>query len=135
MADITIIHAKQLITLAGQQRARRGREMRELGIIEDGAVSVRDGKIAWVVRTDDLPRTNSATFDASDKVILPGFVDSHTHAVFVRPRADEFEWRIEGTPYMEILARGGGILSSVRSCRECESLGVRFADRFFEYGT
>jgi len=68
-------------------------------------------------------------------VILPGFVDSHTHAVFVRPRADEFEWRIEGTPYMEILARGGGILSSVRTVRDCSDLSVRFADKFFEYGT
>src|SRR5262249_26234471 len=111
---MNIIHAKQLITLAGPPRARRGSEMRQLSIIEDGAISIRDGKIAWVGPTKDLPDKSGETYDASNKVILPGFVDSHTHAVFVKPRADEFEWRIEGTPYMEILARGGGILSTVK---------------------
>src|SRR5262245_54099883 len=112
MTDLNVIHAKQLLTLAGPPRARRGPEMRDLGIIEDGAITIRDGKIVWIGRTDDLPKNDAPVFDASNKVILPGFVDSHTHAVFVRPRADEFEWRIEGTPYMEILARGGGILST-----------------------
>jgi imidazolonepropionase len=74
-------------------------------------------------------------FDASGKVVLPGFVDSHTHAVFARTRADEFEWRIQGTPYMEILARGGGILSSVKAARETSELHVQLADRFLEHGT
>ena len=132
---MNIIHARQLLTLTGPNRARRGKEMRDLAIIEDGAIIVRDGKIAWTGRTSDLPKNDDPVFDASNKVILPGFVDSHTHAVFVRPRADEFEWRIEGTPYMEILARGGGILSTVRTVRECADLSIRFADRFFEYGT
>jgi imidazolonepropionase len=132
---MNIIHARQLLTLTGPNRARRGKEMRDLAIIEDGAIIVRDGKIAWTGRTKDLPQNDDPVFDASNKVILPGFVDSHTHAVFVRPRADEFEWRIEGTPYMEILARGGGILSTVRTVRESPNLGIRFADRFFEYGT
>lgn len=132
---MNIIHAKQLITLQGPSRARRGAELRELGIIEDGAVAIRNGKIAWVGRTDDLPRRDVPEFDASGKIVLPGFVDSHTHAVFAGNRADEFEWRIEGAPYMEILARGGGILSSVRRLRESTDLQVRLADRFFEYGT
>ena len=132
---MNIIHARQLLTLAGPNRARRGKEMRDLAIIEDGAIVVRDGQIAWTGRTKDLPKNDLPVFDASNKVVLPGFVDSHTHAVFVRPRADEFEWRIEGTPYMEILARGGGILSTVRTVRECADLAIRFADRFFEYGT
>jgi len=132
---MNIVHIKQLLTLAGPPRARRGGEMRDLGIIEDAALTVRDGNIVWVGRTDDLPDKSGDAFDATDRVILPGFVDSHTHAVFVRPRADEFEWRIEGTPYMEILARGGGILSSVRTVRDCSDLSVRFADKFFEYGT
>lgn len=132
---MNIIHAHQLLTLAGPKRARRGKELRDLAIIQDGAIVVRDGKIAWTGRTKDLPPNDDPVFDASNKVILPGFVDSHTHAVFVRPRADEFEWRIEGTPYMEILARGGGILSTVRTVRDCADLSIRFADRFFEYGT
>jgi imidazolonepropionase len=132
---MNIIHARQLLTLAGPNRARRGKEMRDLSIIEDGAIVTRDGQIVWTGNTKDLPQNDAPVFDASNKVILPGFVDSHTHAVFVRPRADEFEWRIEGTPYMEILARGGGILSTVRTVRESTDLGIRFADRFFEYGT
>ena len=132
---MNIIHARQLLTLAGPNRARRGKEMRDLSIIEDGAIVVRNGQIAWTGKTKDLPKNDEPVFDASNKVILPGFVDSHTHAVFVRPRADEFEWRIEGTPYMEILARGGGILSTVRTVRESADLSIRFAERFFEYGT
>src|SRR5712692_2305962 len=96
---------------------------------------MRDGLIHWVGPTDQLRDKNAAEFDASGKVVLPGFVDSHTHAVFARTRADEFEWRIQGTPYMEILARGGGILSSVDGVRRASTLGVQFADRFLEYGT
>src|SRR6516162_559650 len=132
---MNIIHAKQLITVAGPQRARRGAEMRELHIIEDGAVTVRDGAIEWIGPTRDLPERTSDEFDASGKVVMPGFVDSHTHAVFAGPRVDEFEWRIVGTPYMEILKRGGGILSSVQSVRAAQQLRVQLADRFFEYGT
>src|SRR5262245_27218416 len=116
--NVNIIHAAQLVTGRGPSRPRRRSELRELAIIPDGAVAIRNGLIAWVGPTDELPDKSAAEFDASGKVVLPGFVDSHTHSVFTRPRADEFEWRLEGTPYMEILARGGGILSSVRATRE-----------------
>jgi len=109
--------------------------MRALQIIEDGALSIRDGVIEWFGKTADLPKKTAHTFDASGKVVLPGFVDSHTHAVFAGSRVDEFEWRIQGTPYMDILARGGGILSSVRTVRESPDLRVQFADRFLQHGT
>src|SRR6516162_4121924 len=132
---LNIVHAAQLLTLKGSSSPRRGAALRELSIIQDGAVSIRDGKITWVGRTDELPDEHAQTFDAAGKVILPGFVDSHTHAVFACTRADEFEWRIEGRPYMDILARGGGILSSVAACRNANDLCVQLADRFFEYGT
>jgi imidazolonepropionase len=132
---VNIVHAGQLLTLAGPNRARRGVEMRQLHIIEDGAVTMRGGKIEWVGKTDDLPNRNAPEFDASGKVVMPGFVDSHTHAVFTGSRVDEFERRIEGTPYMDILARGGGILSTVRSVRDSQNLTVQLADRFFEHGT
>ena len=124
-----------MLTLAGPGRARRGPELSDLGIINDGAVAIRDGVIQWAGPTDQLPDKNAPDFDASGKVVLPGFVDSHTHAVFARTRADEFEWRIQGTPYMDILARGGGILSSVKAVREAPKLRVQFADRFLEFGT
>ncbi|HEY2384852.1 MAG TPA: imidazolonepropionase [Terriglobia bacterium] len=129
-----IVHAKQLLTLKGPA-PRRGRALRDLSIIADGAISVRDGFIDWTGPTDQLPDTKAPAFDASGKIVLPGFVDSHTHAVFAGTRADEFEWRIEGTPYMDILARGGGILSSVKAVRAMPDLRVQFADRFLEYGT
>jgi len=124
-----------LITLAGHPGPRRGTEMRELRIIEDGAVSMRGGDIAWVGPTDQLPDKTGPTFDATGTVVLPGFVDSHTHAVFAGTRADEFEWRIQGDSYMEILARGGGIHSSVKAARRESRLEVRFAERFLEHGT
>ena len=132
---LNIIHARQLVTVAGASRARRGFDLRELGIINDGAVMIRDGLIQWVGPTDQLPDRTAPEFDASGKIVLPGFVDSHTHAVCAGWRADEFEWRIEGTPYMQILERGGGILSSVNAARQTPDLRVRHAGRFFEYGT
>ena len=132
---LNIVHAKQLVTLRGASRARRGEELRELGIIQDGAAAIRGGAIQWVGPTDQLPDKSAPEFDASGKVLLPGFVDSHTHAVFARTRAGEFEWRIQGAPYMEILARGGGILSSVDAVRRASDLRVQFANRFLEYGT
>src|SRR3989442_1887684 len=101
--NTNIIHARQLITVRGPSRARRGAELGELGIIDDGAVAIRDGRIEWVGPTDQLPDRSAPEFDAAGKIILPGFVDSHTHAVFARSRPDEFEWRIQGTPYIEIL--------------------------------
>jgi imidazolonepropionase len=103
--------------------------------VKDGAIAVRDGVIRWTGPTDRLPDKTAPEFDATGKVVLPGFVDSHTHAVFARTRADEFEWRIQGTSYIDILARGGGILSSVKAVREAAELRVQFADRFAEFGT
>jgi imidazolonepropionase len=133
--DLNIIHAGRLLTLRGTSGPRRGHELRELSIIRDGAVAIRNGLVQWTGPTDQLPDRSAPDFDASGKTVLPGFVDSHTHAVFARTRADEYEWRIEGTPYMEILARGGGILSSVDAVRSAPDLHVRFARRFLEYGT
>src|SRR4051794_20794110 len=102
--NLNIIHARQLVTIRGPAQPRRGSELGALGIISDGAVAIRNGLIKWVGPTDQLPDESAPVFDASDKVVVPGFVDSHTHAVFVGTRADEFEWRIQGMPYMEILA-------------------------------
>jgi imidazolonepropionase len=133
--DLNIVHARQLVTVRGPSLARRGSDLHELGIVPDGAVAIRDGAIHWVGPTDQLPDKTAPEFDASGKVLLPGFVDSHTHAVFAGTRADEFEWRIQGAPYMEILARGGGIFSSVNATRQASRLRVQFAERFFEHGT
>jgi imidazolonepropionase len=135
LTALNIIHAAQLLTVQGPPSARRGAALRELGIIPDGAVSIRDGLIQWVGPTDQLPDKSAPEFDSTGKIVLPGFVDSHTHAVFSRTRADEFEWRIQGMPYMEILARGGGILSSAKAIREAPELRVQFSNQFLKHGT
>ena len=113
-----LIHsAAQLLTLAGGPQ--RGAELGRLRIIRDGAVWVQDGKIAAVGPSADLrgAHPGEPEIDASGKVVLPGFVDPHTHLVFAGDRAAEFELRLEGKSYLEILAAGGGILSTVRASR------------------
>jgi imidazolonepropionase len=96
--------------------------MRELGIVEDGAVLIADGKIVAVGTTDELARHELARgvdeIDCRGKVILPGFVDSHTHPVFAAHRLIDFEKRIAGASYEEMAEAGGGIRSSIRGVRE-----------------
>jgi imidazolonepropionase len=114
-----LIHsASQLITLAGGPQ--RGGDLGRLGIIRDGAVLVQNGKIAAVGSSTDLRRAypGEPELDAAGKVVLPGFVDPHTHLVFAGDRAAEFELRLEGKSYLEILAAGGGILSTVHASRK-----------------
>jgi imidazolonepropionase len=113
-----LIHsATELLTLAGGPQ--RGAALGNLGIIEGGAVLVRDGKIAAVGKTDALRADykDEPELNASGCVVLPGFVDPHTHVIWAGDRAREFEMRLEGAKYLDILAAGGGILSTVRNTR------------------
>jgi imidazolonepropionase len=113
-----LIHsAKQVLTLAGGPQ--RGQELGRLGLIEDGAVLMRDEKIVAVGPTSELRSSykDEPLLDASGCVILPGFVDPHTHVIWAGDRAREFEMRLEGAKYLDILAAGGGILSTVRHTR------------------
>ncbi|HEV3307220.1 MAG TPA: imidazolonepropionase [Candidatus Sulfotelmatobacter sp.] len=118
----------QLVTLqspSGKPGPRRGPDLKELGIIENGAVLCLGGKIVSVGKTKDAlrdpwikkHRKKIAEIDCAGKVVLPGFVDSHTHPVFVSPRLVDFEKRIEGASYQEIAAAGGGIRSSLEGVR------------------
>jgi len=94
--------------------------MNELELIEDGAVAVRDNRIVLVGSTEEvLGQTEEDTqcINASGKVVMPGFVDPHTHLVFAGDRAAEFEMRLQGATYLEIMAAGGGIMNSVRATR------------------
>jgi imidazolonepropionase len=116
---IMLIHsASQLLTIAGT--AQRGHDLGRLGIIPDGAVLIRDGKISLVGTTDDLLQAypHEESLNASGRVVMPGFVDPHTHLLWVGDRAAEFEMRLEGKTYLEILAAGGGILSTVNQTRQ-----------------
>jgi imidazolonepropionase len=113
-----LIHsASQLLTLAGGPQ--RGPDLGRLGIIENGAVMIRDEKIIAVGASSDLRASypDEPMLDAGGKVVLPGFVDPHTHAIWAGDRSAEFEQRLEGKTYLEILAAGGGILSTVRATR------------------
>lgn len=88
-----------------------------LGVIEDGAVAAKDGRIAWVGRRDEIPGPATVTSRCDGAWILPGLIDCHTHLVFAGDRAREFELRLEGASYEEIAKAGGGILSTVRATR------------------
>ncbi len=117
----------QLLTLKGSGKPgpRRGVELKELGIIENAAVLCLGGKVVSVGTTKDAlrdpwlrkNRKKVTEIDCAGKVVLPGFVDSHTHPVFVGPRLVDFEKRIEGASYEEIAAAGGGIRSSLEGVR------------------
>jgi imidazolonepropionase len=113
-----LIHsASQLLTLSGGPQ--RGAALGRLGLIQDGAVLIRDEKIEAVGTTAELRAANphEPTIDAGGKVMLPGFVDPHTHAIWAGDRAAEFEQRLQGKTYLEIQAAGGGIVSTVRATR------------------
>jgi len=114
-----LIHTiPQLLTLSGGPQ--RGSELGRLGLIENGAVLIQDDLIAAVGRSDELRAAypHEPALDASGHVVLPGFVDAHTHALWAGHRAAEFEARLQGKTYLEILAAGGGILSTVRATRQ-----------------
>jgi imidazolonepropionase len=114
-----LVHsASQLLTLSG--KPQRGKDLGRLGIIQDGALLIRDGVIAAVGASQELRRAYPAeeTLDARQHVVMPGFVDPHTHAIWAGDRAAEFEMRLEGKTYLEILAAGGGILSTVKATRQ-----------------
>jgi imidazolonepropionase len=136
-----LIHsATQLLTLAGGPQ--RGRALGTLGIIENGAVLIRDEKIVAVGPTAELRAAypHEPSLDASGCVVMPGFVDPHTHLIWGGDRAAEFELKMSGVPYLDILAAGGGILSTVRATRSA-SIEVLLAQtrprllRMFAYGT
>lgn len=121
MSDsLLITGASQLLTIAGRV-PRRGRALSNLGIIRDGAVLVNDGAIAAVGTTAKLEKLAAARraekLDVGGRVILPGFVDSHTHLIHAASRAEEYELKIQGASYEEIAQKGGGILNSVKKLR------------------
>ncbi len=114
-----IIHNAQLVTCASGGTAKKGSAMKDLGIIEKGAAAISGEKIVAVGESAEILREFSGekTIDANGKVVSPGFVECHTHIVYAGNRLNEFELKIEGADYLEILQNGGGILSTVRQTR------------------
>jgi imidazolonepropionase len=124
MNSLAILHASQLVTLAGPPRSRIGAEMSSLGIICDGGMLVRDGKIESVGPSDEIEKDigDSEIVDARGHVITPGFVDAHTHLVFAGNRVEDFERRSRGETYEQIANAGGGIWSTVeKTCAASEA--------------
>src|SRR6266403_1028206 len=119
MSSVAVIHASQLVTLAGPQRPRVRTEMSELAIIRDGGMLIREGRIDIVGSSEEVTKNagNTEVVDAGGRVVLPGFVDAHTHLVFAGNRVDDFERRAKGESYEQIAKAGGGIWSTVEKTR------------------
>ena len=142
MTSLAVLHASQLVTLSGPKRPRVKREMSALRIIRDGGMLVRDGKIESVGPSDEIEKNagGAEIVDASGRVVLPGFVDAHTHLVFAGNRLEDFERRSRGETYEQIAKAGGGIWSTVQKTRAASeadlvALAGKHANWFLRCGT
>ncbi|MEW6375048.1 MAG: imidazolonepropionase [Thermodesulfobacteriota bacterium] len=137
--DLIIKNAEELLTLSPFFKEEQG-----LGIIRNGAIATKGGKIIWIGRTEEFPKEfrlskEGQEIDAAGKVAMPGLIDPHTHLIFAGSRENEFEQRIQGLSYLEIAERGGGILSTVEATRKASfeelfSLGKKRLDRMLSKG-
>jgi imidazolonepropionase len=127
-SNLLISGASQLLTLRGRA-PRRGKNLSDLGIVKNGGVLIRDGVIAAVGglgEIESLPEARSAEkLNVGGRVVLPGFVDSHTHLIHAASRAEEYELKIAGASYEEIARKGGGILNSVKKLRAATSEALK----------
>lgn len=130
------------MTCASGGKAKRGDAMRDVGLIENGAVAIADGKFVGIGESTHILSnfTSDDVIDAEGRVVCPGFVDPHTHIVFAGDRLDEFELKIKGAEYLEILASGGGIISTVKKTRAASfdqlvEQGTKRINKMFACGT
>lgn len=114
--DLLITHASELLTLKGPAMPRVRKQMKNLGVIKNGSVAIKNGMIFDV--GTHLRYKADTVLDASGKLVMPGFVDPHTHLVFAGSREFELDLKLAGVPYMEILKRGGGIFYTVNETRK-----------------
>lgn len=143
MHSLAVINCAQLVTLRGPNRPRVRAELRELAIIDAGAMLIRNGRIERVGplrEIEPLIDANCEVIDAGRRVVMPGFVDAHAHPVFAGTRLDEYEQRSLGTSYQDIAASGGGIRSTVRRTRASTEDALfescrRYSDWFLRSGT
>ena len=126
MKSLAILHASQLVTLAGPKRPRVSAEMSELAIIRDGGMVIREGKIDIVGSSNEIEKIagDAEVVDAGGRVVFPGFVDAHTHLVFAGNRLDDFERRARGESYAQIARAGGGIWSTVGKTRAASDVDL-----------
>ena len=126
MKSLAVLHASQLVTLAGPKRPRVSAEMSELAIIRDGGMVIREGKIDIVGSSNEIEKIagDAEVVDAGGRVVFPGFVDAHTHLVFAGNRLDDFERRARGESYAQIARVGGGIWSTVGKTRAASDVDL-----------
>ena len=119
MSSLAVLHASQLVTLTGPKRPRVGTELSSLRIIREGGMLIRDGQIESVGPSDEIEKnvSDAEIVDAGGRVVMPGFVDAHTHLVFAGNRLEDFERRARGETYEQIAKAGGGISSTVEKTR------------------
>jgi len=119
MSSLAVLHASQLVTLSGPKRPRVGTELSVLEIIHNGGMLIRDGQIERIGSSDEIEKNvgDAESVDAGGRVVMPGFVDAHTHLVFAGNRLDDFERRAGGKTYQQIAKAGGGIWSTVEKTR------------------
>ncbi len=145
-ADLIIINANELLTLSGNSYSpKTGKQMDDLGIIPNGSLAISKDKIIACGNSDEIPEevlktSDTVEIDASDKVVMPGFIDCHTHLVFAGSRENEFEQRIKGAGYLDILKAGGGIFNTVTATRaaskeELTKKSLKHLDTMLEFGT
>jgi imidazolonepropionase len=121
-ADLLVTDVREVATLARGTVPRTGAAMRDLGLVRDAAVAASEGRIVWIGRTRQRARsvrlrTGATVVSAEGGVVVPGFVDAHTHALFAGDRAFELPLKVAGASYREIARRGGGLYSTVRATR------------------
>jgi len=114
--DILIKNANELITLKGPNRPRIKNEMSNLSIIKNGSVAIKNGSIYDIGK--NLKYKAKKTYNCKNKVVMPGFVDPHTHLIFAGSREFELAWKLQGLSYMDILKKGGGIVYTVNATRK-----------------
>jgi len=145
-ADLLIRNAKQLVTSTGaSHRPKVKEELKEIMVIENGALAAVGNTIYWVGPTEEALKKIEVTqetkvINAEGKVVLPGLVDAHTHVVFGGSRENELDLKLKGVPYLEILAQGGGILSTVRATKTASKeqlveIGMKYLDQMLSQGT
>jgi imidazolonepropionase len=142
MSSLAVLNASQLVTLSGPKRPRVGTELSELAIIRDGGMLIRGGQIEKVGPSDEIENEvgDAEVVDAAGRVVMPGFVDAHTHLVFAGNRLDDFERRARGETYEQIAKAGGGIWSTVEKTRAASEADLlaqakRRANWFLRCGT
>jgi imidazolonepropionase len=142
MSSLAVLHASELVTLSGPKRPRVGTELSALGIIRDGGMLIRDGKIEQVGTGDEIEKNigDAEIVDARGRIVMPGFVDAHTHLVFAGNRLGDFERRARGETYEQIAKAGGGIWSTVEKTRAASEADLlaqakKHANWFLRCGT